>query len=70
MDDEREQLIRVMLELDGYTVIVVQSRDLNDAQAVRQHLKSIAQAMGRGNLCISALRKTRTSKQRRTSDEP
>lgn len=52
MDDEREQLIRVMLELDGYTVIVVQSRDLDDAQAVRQHLKSIAQAMGRADLCV------------------
>jgi hypothetical protein len=52
VDDEREQLIRVMLELDGYTVIIVQSRDLDDAQAVRQHLKSIAQAMGRADLCV------------------
>jgi len=39
-----------MLELDGYKVIVVQSRDLNDPQAVRQHLKNIAEAMGRGDL--------------------
>ena len=39
-----------MLELEGYTVIVVQSRDLDDPQAVRQHLKSIAQAVGRGYL--------------------
>ena len=39
-----------MLELDGYTVIVVQSRDLNDPQAVRQHLRNIAQAMGRNDL--------------------
>jgi len=39
-----------MLELDGYTVIVVQSRDLDDPQAVRQHLKCIAQAMGREDL--------------------
>ena len=36
---QRDQLIRGMLELDGYTVIVVQSRDLNDPQAVRQHLQ-------------------------------
>jgi hypothetical protein len=47
---QRDQLIRSMLELDGYTVVVVQSRDLDDPQAVRQHLKSIAQAMGRGDL--------------------
>jgi hypothetical protein len=47
---QRDQLIRSMLELDGYKVIVVQSRDLDDPQAVRQHLKSIAQAMGRGDL--------------------
>ena len=44
---QRDQLIRGMLELDGYTVIVVQSRDLNDPQAVRQHLRNIAQAIGR-----------------------
>ena len=47
---QRDQLIRGMLELDGYTVIVVQSRDLDDPQAVRQHLKNIAQAMGRSDL--------------------
>jgi hypothetical protein len=47
---QRDQLIRGMLELDGYKVIVVQSRDLNDPQAVRQHLKNIAEAMGRGDL--------------------
>jgi hypothetical protein len=47
---QRDQLVRSMLEIDGYTVIVVQSRDLDDPQAVRQHLKSIAQAMGRGDL--------------------
>jgi hypothetical protein len=33
-------------------VIVVQSRDLNDPQAVRQHLRNIAQAMGQPNLPI------------------
>ena len=47
---QRDQLIRGMLELDGYTVIVVQSRDLDDPQAVRQHLKNIAQAIGRTDL--------------------
>ena len=48
----RDQLIREMLELDGYTVIVVQSRDLNDPQAVRQHLRNIAQAIGRADLPV------------------
>lgn len=46
---QRDQLIRGMLELDGYKVIVVQTRDLNDAQAVRQHLKNITEAMERNN---------------------
>jgi hypothetical protein len=50
---QRDQLIRGMLELDGYTVIVVQSRDLDDPQAVRLHLKNIAQAMGRADLAES-----------------
>jgi ATP-dependent helicase YprA (DUF1998 family) len=49
---QRDQYIRGMLDLDGYTVIVVQSRDLDDPQAVRQHLKGIAEAMGRGDLTI------------------
>lgn len=49
---QRDQLIRGTLELDGYTVIVVQSRDLNDPQAVRQHLRNIAQAMGQPDLSI------------------
>lgn len=47
---QRDQLIRGMLELDGYKVIVVQSRDLDDPQAVRQHLRNIAQAIGRDDL--------------------
>jgi ATP-dependent helicase YprA (DUF1998 family) len=51
---QRDQLIRGMLELDGYTVIVVQSRDLDDPQAVRQHLKNIAQAIGRLDLVEQA----------------
>jgi len=47
---QRDQLIRGMLELDGYSVIVVQSRDLDDPQAVRLHLKNIAQAIGLNDL--------------------
>ena len=47
---QRDQLIRGMLEVDGYTVVVVQSRDLDDPQAVRQHLKNLAQAIGRTDL--------------------
>src|SRR5579871_6673536 len=49
---QRDQLIRGMLELDGYKVIVVQSRDLNDPQVVRQHLRNIAQAIGRTDLPV------------------
>jgi hypothetical protein len=48
----RDQLIRQMLELDVYKVIVVQSRDLNDPEAVRQHLKNIAEAIGRADLPV------------------
>ncbi len=47
---QRDQLIRQMLELDGYKVVVVQSRDLDDPEALRRHLKNIAQALGRGDL--------------------
>jgi len=46
----KDQIIRQALEVDDYKVIVVQKRDLDDPQAVRQHLRSIAQAMGRGDL--------------------
>lgn len=46
----KDQIIRQAVELDGYKVIVVQSRDLDDPQAVRLHLRSIAQAMGRSDL--------------------
>ena len=46
----KDQIIRQAVEVDGYTVIVVQSRDLDDPQAVRQHLRGIAQAMGRNDL--------------------
>ncbi len=47
---QMDQLIRQMLELEGYKVIVVQSRDLDDPQAIRQHLRNIAQAMARDDL--------------------
>jgi hypothetical protein len=40
-------------ELDGYTVIVVQKRDLDGPQAVRQHLKSIALAMHRADFAVN-----------------
>lgn len=46
----KDQIIRQALEVDDYKVIVVQKRDLDDPQAVRQHLRSIAQAMGREDL--------------------
>jgi len=48
--DRRDHLIRQMLELDGYKVIVIQSRDLNDPEVMRQHLKNVADAMGRPDL--------------------
>ena len=47
---KKDHIIRAAIELDGYKVIVVQTRDLNDPQAVRLHLRNIAQAMGRGDL--------------------
>jgi ATP-dependent helicase YprA (DUF1998 family) len=46
----KDQIIRQAVELDGYTVIVVQKRDLDDPQAVRQHLRNIAFTMGRADL--------------------
>jgi hypothetical protein len=48
----QDQIVRGTLEDNGYKVIVVQSRDLNDPQAVRQHLRNIAQAIGRTDLPI------------------
>ncbi len=51
---KKDHIIRQAIELDGYTVIVVQSRDLNDPQAVRQHLRNIAQAIGQDNLMDGA----------------
>ena len=45
-----DQIRRMAMESDGYQVIVVQSRDLNDPQALRLHLHNIARAMGRADL--------------------
>lgn len=47
---QRDMLIRSALEFDGYKVVVVQSRDLDDSEAVRQHLREIASAIGRAGL--------------------
>jgi hypothetical protein len=47
---QKDRILRDAIEFDGYKVIVVQSRDLNDPQAVRLHLRNIAQAMGRNDL--------------------
>jgi hypothetical protein len=47
---KKDHILRQAVELDGWTVIVVQSRDLSDPQGVRLHLRNIAQAMGRGDL--------------------
>jgi hypothetical protein len=49
---QKDQMIRQALEMDDYRVIVVQSRDLDDPQAVRQHLKNIAEAIGRADLPV------------------
>ncbi len=47
---QRDQLIRSMLELEGFKVIVVQSKDLTDPQIVRVHLQNIAKAISRKDL--------------------
>jgi Domain of unknown function (DUF1998)/Helicase conserved C-terminal domain len=47
---QQDRIRRMAMEDDGYQVIVIQSRDLNDAQALRLHLRNIAQAMGRADL--------------------
>ena len=47
---QRDQLLRQLLELDSYKVIVVQSRDLDDPEAMRQHLRNIAEALDDGEL--------------------
>jgi ribosome biogenesis GTPase A len=43
----KDHIIRQAVEFAGYTVIVVQKRDLDDPQAVRQHLRSITKAKKR-----------------------
>jgi len=47
---KKDHIIRQAIEVDGYKVVVVQSRDLNDPEPVRQHLRNIAQARGRSDL--------------------
>jgi len=47
---KKDLLIRGALEADDYKVVVIQSRDLADPEAVRQHLKNIAEAIGRADL--------------------
>ncbi len=47
---QQDQIRRLAMESDGYRVIVIQSRDLNDPEALRLHLRNIAQAMGRADL--------------------
>jgi len=49
---QRDLIIRQALEHDDYTVIVIQSRDLDDPQAVRMHLRNIAQAIGQPDLPV------------------
>jgi hypothetical protein len=47
---QRDTLIRSALEFEGYKVVVVQSRDLDDPEAVRRHLTDLAEAIGRPDL--------------------
>lgn len=41
-----DELIREMLSMNGYQVIIVQSRDLDDPEMMRQHLRNIGNAIG------------------------
>ncbi|MFH1737955.1 MAG: helicase-related protein [bacterium] len=47
---KKDEILRQAIELDGYKVIIIQSKDLDDPEAMRHHLKNIAQAIGRGDL--------------------
>ena len=40
-----DELLRNMMEINGYKVIIVQSKDLNDPEMMRNHLRHIAEAM-------------------------
>jgi very-short-patch-repair endonuclease len=44
---QKDELLRQALELDGYKVIIVQSKDLDDPEAMRHHLRDIAEAIGK-----------------------
>jgi hypothetical protein len=47
---QRDKIIRDALEMDGFTVIVLQFHDLHDPAIMTQHLKNIAKAIGRADL--------------------
>jgi hypothetical protein len=47
---QRDKIIRDALEIDGFTVIVIQSHDLHDPVILIQHLKNIARAIVMGEL--------------------
>jgi hypothetical protein len=51
----KDQIIRQSMELDGYTVIVIQKRVLDDPQAVRLHLRNIEKGI-EGGSCPTNLR--------------
>jgi hypothetical protein len=45
--EKMDELLRNMMEINGYKVIVVQSKDLDDPEMMRNHLKHIADTIGR-----------------------
>ncbi len=47
---KRDDAIRKCVELDGYRVVVIQSRDLDDEQAMLLHMHNIADALNRPDL--------------------
>jgi RAD3-like DEAD/DEAH box helicase/helicase-like protein/uncharacterized protein DUF1998 len=47
---QRDQILRQGMEFDGWKVIVIQRRDLEDPTALRLHLKTIAEAIGRADI--------------------
>jgi hypothetical protein len=49
-NQQMDQLLRQMLELSGYTVIIIQTKDLSDPEALRLHLRNLAQALHREDL--------------------
>jgi ATP-dependent helicase YprA (DUF1998 family) len=47
---QRDKIIREAMEMDGFTVIVLQAHDLHDPAIMIQHLKNIARAIGMADL--------------------